>query len=213
MFTDCRFLSTKYPGEYLDYLYYTPDSREAAPLLIHLPGAGSRGTSLRQLGTGGFIGAVTKKGSLPARVMIPQCRFETWFDYFHVLCEFIESAICDPATDPDRVYLTGDSMGGYATWQLCISHPEWFAAAVPVCGGGMYWDAGRLRNIPVWAFHGAKDETVLCCESEHMVARINQVGGNAKLTIFPDADHNAWDPTYNCEEMWQWLFAQKKEKT
>lgn len=210
MFADKRFESGKYPGEFLEYLFFQPKGCEKLPLLIYLPGAGCRGTSLRQIGTGGFIQAVTDKGGLPARIVVPQCRFETWFDCYHVLCEFIESHICDPAVDSKRVYITGASMGGYAVWQLCISHPQWFAAAVPVCGGGMYWDAGRLKDLPVWAFHGMQDTVVLPRESQQMVARINQAEGNAKLTLFPHADHNAWDPAYGCDEMWSWLFAQTK---
>lgn len=210
MFVAKRFESSKYSGEYLDYLFYEADNREPLPLLIHLPGAGSRGTNIQLLQDSSITKAIRTQDGVPARVIIPQCRFETWFDYFHVLCEFIETNIKDPAIDQNRVYIMGCSMGGYAAWQLCISHPEWFAAAVPICGGGMYWDAGRLKDIAVWAFHGAKDTTVLCCESEHMVERINQTGGNAKLTIFPEADHNAWDPTHSCQEMWQWLFQQKK---
>lgn len=209
-FSNRRFDSKKYPGEYLDYLFYQPAGSEKLPLLMHLPGAGSRGTDLRMLGSGGFIGSVIARGGVPARVIIPQCRFETWFDYFHVLCEFLEENIGDAVIDKSRIYLSGASMGAYAVWQLCISHPDWVTAAVPVCGGGMYWDAGRLKDIPVWAFHGAKDDTVYCCESQHMVDRINSIGGNAKLTIFPEADHNAWDPAYSCEEMWDWLFRQKK---
>lgn len=211
MFQGKRFDSQKYPGEYLDYLFYQPESTEPLPLLLYTPGAGCRGTDLKQIGTGGFIGNVIKKGGVPARVIVPQCRFETWFDYFHVLCEFLEANIQDPQIDKSRIYLTGTSMGAYATWQLCISHPERVTAAVPVCGGGMYWDAGRLKNIAIWAFHGAVDDTVYCCESEHMVERINQIGGNAKLTVFPDVGHNAWDGAYCCEEMWDWLFQQKKE--
>lgn len=211
MFIDKRFDSQKYPGEYLDYLFYEPESDAPLPLLLYTPGAGSRGTDLRQIGTGGFIQNVIKRGGVPARIIIPQCRFETWFDYFHVLCEFWEANIQDPKIDKNRIYLTGNSMGAYATWQLCISHPEWVTAAVPVCGGGMYWDAGRLKNIAVWAFHGVKDDTVYCCESQHMVDRINQAGGNAKLTLFPEAGHNAWNPTYSCDEMWNWLFQQTKE--
>lgn len=209
-FSSIRFNSRKYPGEYLDYLFYQPAGSEKLPLLMHLPGAGSRGTDLQMLGSGGFIGSVIARGGVPARVIIPQCRFETWFDYFHVLCEFLEENIGDTVIDKSRIYLSGTSMGAYAVWQLCISHPDWVTAAVPVCGGGMYWDAGRLKDIPVWAFHGAKDNTVYCCESQHMVDRINSIGGNAKLTIFPEADHNAWDPAYSCEEMWDWLFRQKK---
>jgi predicted peptidase len=210
MFTDKKFISHQFPGEYLDYLYYQPETDQPLPLLIYTPGAGCRGTSLRQIGTGGFIQSVTEMGGVPARIVIPQCRFETWFDYYHVLCEFIRENIQDPAIDKSRVYITGTSMGAYAAWQLCISHPQWFAAAVPVCGGGMYWDAGRLKDIPVWAFHGVKDDVVYCCESQHMVDRINAAGGNAKLTLFPEADHNAWDPAYSCKEMWDWLFCQQK---
>ena len=210
MFTDHRFDSEQFPGEFLDYMLYQPESSEKLPLMIYLPGAGCRGTSLRQIGTGGFIQSVINKGGLPARIIIPQCRFETWFDYFHVLCEFIQANIHHPAVDPKRVYITGASMGGYAAWQLCISHPEWFAAAVPVCGGGMYWDAGRLKDLPIWAFHGMQDTVVLPRESQQMVAQINQAGGHAKLTLVPHADHNAWDPAYGCEEMWSWLFSQSK---
>lgn len=210
MFIDMRFNSVKYPGQYLDYMFYQPESSETIPLLMYLPGAGCRGTSLRQIGTGGFISNVIAKGGLPARIIIPQCRFETWFDHYHILCEFLESHINAPEVDKCRVYLTGASMGAYAVWQLCISHPEWISAAVPVCGGGMYWNAGRLKDIPVWAFHGEKDDVVLCCESQHMTDRINMAGGNAKLTLLPEANHNAWDPAYSCEEMWQWLFQQKK---
>ena len=211
MFTPKKFVSSKFPGEYLDYLCYEPQSGEKMPLIIKLPGAGGRGTDLKQLGTGGFFQAVTEMGGVPARAVVPQCRFETWFDYFHVLCEFIETQIHQPDIDAQRVYLMGTSMGAYCAWQLCISHPEWFAAAVPVCGGGMYWDAGRIQKIPVWAFHGEKDDTVYCCESEFMVDRINQCGGNAKLTILPDVNHNAWDYAYFRDDMWQWLFEQKKE--
>lgn len=210
MFTDKRFESKRYPGEYLDYMFYEPDGCQPLPLLLYTPGAGCRGTSLRQIGTGGFIENVIAKGGLPARIIIPQCRFETWFDYYHVLCEFLEANIADPRIDKSRIYLTGTSMGAYATWQLCISHPEWITAAVPVCGGGMYWDAGRLQNIPVWAFHGVEDNVVYCCESQHMVDRINATGGNAKLTLVPGIAHNAWDPAYSCEEMWEWLFQQRK---
>lgn len=93
--------------------------------------------------------------------------------------------------DQSRVYIIGVSMGAYATWQMCMSHPDWFSAAVPICGGGMYWDAQRLRNLPVWAFHGALDTVVLPSESKKMVDAVNQKGGNAKLTIFEKDGHNS----------------------
>lgn len=210
MFTDMRFHSQQQPGQYIDYLFYEPEHTQPIPLLIYLPGAGDRGSDLRQIGHGGPIRELREGRQIPARVLTPQCRFETWFDIFQVLCEFVRSAIDDPGIDPSRVYVTGASMGAYATWQLCISHPDWFTAAVPVCGGGMYWDAGRLKDLPIWAFHGEKDDVVLPCESQHMVEAVNRCGGNARLTLFPEADHNAWDPAYSHEPMWQWLFSQTK---
>ena len=102
-------------------------------------------------------------------------------------------------------------MGGYAAWQLAMSLPDLFAAVTPVCGGGMYWNAQRLKNIPIWAFHGKIDTTVLVAESIHMVEAVNANGGHAKLTIYPDAGHNAWDPTFSDPAYWSWILQQRKE--
>jgi hypothetical protein len=76
-------------------------------------------------------------------------------------------------------------MGGYGTWHIAMSLPNYFAAIVPICGGGMYWNAARLVNVPAWAFHGEADSAVYCEESKKMVDAVNAKGGNAKLTIFP----------------------------
>ncbi|MBQ3506514.1 MAG: hypothetical protein IJA89_07075, partial [Clostridia bacterium] len=96
--------------------------------------------------------------------------------------------------------------GGYTTWQMAMTHPEWFAAIVPICGGGMYWNAARLKDMGVWAFHGADDKTVLPEESEKMVNRVNVCGGNAKLTVYEGVAHNAWTPAFQTKELWDWLF-------
>ena len=211
MFEGKRFDSVKHPGEYLDYLCHRPDGAEKRPLLFYLHGAGSRGDSLDQINHVGPIGELESGRDIPAVILAPQCHAETWFDLFHVLCEFIQTAMAWPDVDDSRVYVTGNSMGGYATWQLCISHPEWFAAAVPVCGGGMHWEAKRMVDLPIWAFHGDKDDTVPVEESIKMVGCIKWHGGTkAKLTVLPGVGHNAWDPAYADDEMWAWLFAQKK---
>ena len=77
----------------------------------------------------------------------------------------------------------------------------------------MYWNSGRLKDMPVWAFHGEKDPVVLCDESRHMVEGINRRGGKAKLTVYPDLEHNSWDATYSNPETWEWLFVQKRLDT
>ena len=65
-----------------------------------------------------------------------------------------------------------------------MSMPEYFAAIIPICGGGMCWNCIRLKDVPIWAFHGALDDTVLPEESMHMVAAVNRNGGNAKITVY-----------------------------
>lgn len=85
-----------------------------------------------------------------------------------------------------------------------------FAALVPVCGGGMYWNAARLKDIPIRAFHGALDTTVLPEESVHMVAAVNNNGGKAELTVYPDMAHNSWERAFADDEMWKWMFSQKR---
>ena len=114
-----------------------------------------------------------------------------------------------PFVDKSRVYLIGNSMGGYATWQLAMAKPKLFAAIVPICGGGMYWNSGELVNMGVWAFHGREDKIVLCEESQKMVTEINKRGGKAKLTIYEGVEHNSWSQTFLDKAMWDWMFLQK----
>ena len=101
-------------------------------------------------------------------------------------------------------------MGGYACWQMSTSMPEMFAAAIPICGGGIYAFASRMKNLPIWAFHGALDTTVFPEESIKMVNAINAKGGNATLTIYDDVQHASWIPAYNDPETFRWLFSHKK---
>ncbi len=197
-------------GEYLRYYRYDAPVSGKKPLLVYLHGAGSRGDDLSLMSRLCVIGELEKGRDIPAVIVAPQCHKDSWFDHFETLLSFIRTMIDDPAVDGDRVYMCGASMGGYGTWAVAMAHPEWFAAIVPVCGGGMYWNGGRLKQVPVWAFHGALDTTVLPEESIHMVKAVNQNGGHAKLTIYPDVAHDAWFPAFADDEMWAWMFAQKR---
>ena len=115
------------------------------------------------------------------------------------------------AIDPSRIYVTGLSMGGFGTWELAMRLPDWFAAAAPICGGGDEARAGRLKALPIWAFHG-KDDTVVWSErSERLVAAVNQAGGQAKLSLLPGVGHDAWSPAYDPKSgLLDWLFRQKR---
>jgi len=122
--------------------------------------------------------------------------------------DFVEFVREQPYADKTRIYLIGSSMGAYAVWQLAMSKPEWFAAIVPICGGGMYWNARRLKNTKIWAFHGCDDPVVYCEESKHMVERINRNGGDAKLTLLKGVGHDSWINAYRSPEVFEWLLEQ-----
>jgi predicted peptidase len=114
--------------------------------------------------------------------------------------------------DRDRVYVTGLSMGGYGTWRLVAAHPEHFAAAVPICGGGdPEAMAHALSLVPIWAFHGAKDPTVPLAEGQKMVDAVKRAGGDVRFTVYPEAAHNSWTATYDNQEVYDWLLAHRRK--
>lgn len=112
--------------------------------------------------------------------------------------------------DLDRVYITGISMGGFAAWEGLIRHTQNFAAAVPVCGGGDVSFADRIKDIPIWAFHGAEDPVVPVIYSRSMIEVLKQAGGNPRYTEYPRVGHNSWDRAYAEPELLAWLFSHKR---
>ena len=123
--------------------------------------------------------------------------------------------------DLDRVYLTGLSMGGYGTWSLGMKYPDRFAAIAPICGGGSILDVllvppgkqGALKRLPVWAFHGAKDNVVPLEQSEDMINALKKAGNqNTKLTVYPEAGHDSWTEAYNSQELYDWFLQHTREK-
>ena len=186
---------------------------EKNPLIIFLHGAGSRGDTTEKLVTNPFFVLTENQKDFPFVVIAPLCSENTWFDMFEKLQNLVIEAEKLSYVDKNRIYLVGASMGGYATWQLAMSMPEHFAAILPICGGGMYWNAGRLAKLPVWAFHGAKDTVVFPEESQKMVNAVNKSGGNAKLTVYPECDHDSWTNTYSNPEVFAWLLEHKRAET
>ena len=196
--------------EGMQYIIRRPEGYregEKYPVLLFLHGAGTRGRDIRVLENNPFFKLTAQHADLPFVTVAPLCHSETWFDLFETLKRLVAMIQAADFADPDRIYLMGASMGGYGTWQLAISMPEAFAAIVPICGGGMYWDAGRLKKVPVWAFHGDSDPTVFPEESVKMVNAVNKRGGSAKLTVYPDTKHDAWTATYQNREVFEWLLS------
>ena len=202
--------------EGMKYVVRLPEGYEEGekhPVLIYLHGAGTRGSNIYTLTDSIVFRATRGMENFPFVIAAPLCNADSWFDIFETLKKFAVKIALESFADRERIYLAGTSMGGYGTWQLAMSLPELFAAIVPVCGGGMYWNAGRLVNVPVWAFHGGRDKTVFPEESQKMVDAVNRRGGNAKLTLYPENEHNAWDDTYTNEEVYRWLLSHKNSNT
>lgn len=200
-----------------DYLLFLPkgyksDKSKSWPLILFLHGAGERGTNVWLVAKHGPPKIVAGKPDFPFIVVSPQCPAGRTWDP-DVVIALLDQVIGKYRVDKTRVYLTGLSMGGYGTWNVGLLYPERFAALVPICGGGdpfvfRLYDKNRMeavKTLPVWAFHGAKDTTVKLAESEKMVDAIKRVGGDVKLTVYPDAAHDSWTQTYNNPELYDWL--------
>ena len=196
----------QYPSGYVEGKRY--------PVLLFLHGAGTRGADIELLKNNVVLPTLLTRGEEFSFIVVaPHCKSGTWFDYFERLKRFVQSVFAAPYTDKERLYVLGMSMGGYGTWQLAMSMPTYFAAIVPICGGGMYWNAGQLINVPVWAFHGEKDPTVFVEESKKMVSAINQRGGRARLTLYPEAMHDSWTATVQNQAVFEWLLSQRNQNS
>lgn len=187
------------------------DCKKKYPTILLLHGAGSRGKDISILTNNVFFKTkefAELRNTFGFVTFAPQCPSEqTWFDHMNRLKELVELIQNTSFVENKKIYLIGPSMGGYGTWQLAMSIPEYFAAIVPICGGGMYWNAGRLKNVPVWAFHGDSDTVVLPRESEIMVKATNNRGGNAKLTLCQNVKHDSWLTAYGSKELYEWLLS------
>jgi len=197
------------------YLLFLPEAygeqEKAWPLMLFLHGAGERGNNLQLVKKHGPPKIAEKEKDFPFIVVSPQCPKEQWWDdNLDVLIHLLDDIVARYAVDEERIYLTGLSMGGYGTWDLASRYPDRFAAIAPVCGGGTLPMAYGLTEIPIWAFHGAKDSVVPVEESEQMVELVNRRGGNAKLTVYPEAGHDSWTETYDNQEFYDWLLEHRR---
>ncbi|WP_081152721.1 prolyl oligopeptidase family serine peptidase [Niastella vici] len=200
----------------VNYLLYLPDGYQQQdtlkkwPLLIFLHGSGERGDDLEKVKKHGPPKLVAQGKKFPFIVVSPQTSQQEQRWSTADLYALLQSCKQKYRVDADRIYLTGLSMGGFGTWSLAIEHPEEFAAIVPICGGGDTAEIWKLRHTAVWCFHGAKDNNVPLAFSQKMISALKVYNPAAKLTVYPDAEHDSWTATYNNDSLYQWLLSQKK---
>jgi predicted peptidase len=186
---------------------YLQDTARRWPLVLFLHGSGEAGYDVDKVRSHGPPKMVDQGRKFPFILVSPQADpafgWETETLY-HLLLTLRQKLRVDNA----RIYITGLSMGGYGAWKMAMKYPELFAAVVPVCGGGNTDDLSRLRNTPVWVFHGAKDNVVPLSESQKMVNALKKFNSNVKFTIYPDASHDSWTATYENDSLYKWMLSQ-----
>jgi predicted peptidase len=207
------------------YLLFTPEDYTSAgepwPLMLFLHGYGEcSDDDLDRVKIHGPAKLVASRTDFPFVVVTPQCpSFERDMEKIVTawkpdeLVQLLDHVSKNLNIDESRVYVTGLSMGGYGTWRLAAAHPERFAAAVPICGGGEPEKmAAGLRHVPIWAFHGAKDQLVPVSESEEMVDAVRRAGGDVRLTVYPDVGHDSWVRAYDNQEVYDWLLSHRRDR-
>lgn len=204
--------------EKLDYLFYLPDEygkdNQKFPLLLFLHGSGERGNDINLVAKHGPPKLISEGEKFPFIVASPQCPDGLWWamdSQLEILNDMVDK-ICDNYNvDKNRIYITGLSMGGYGTWSMLAKYPDKFAAAVPICGGGDSSLVELYCKVPIWVFHGAKDNVVPVAQSESMVNALKKCGSAVKFTVYPEAGHNSWEETYNNPELYKWILEQSKK--
>ena len=181
---------------------YPAQKSKTTAVLMHLNGAGSRGTDLQLCRNCVPYQYAQANEDFPFVLVIPLCEEDTWFDEYERLINLLEYVKQEEKAD--KYLLSGVSMGAYTGWQVLASKPDLFDKAILLCGGGMYWNAGRIKT-PVWAFHGKEDKSVFVEETEKMTTAVNAIGGSVKATYFDGVAHNCWDIVYNDKAVYDWL--------
>lgn len=196
-------------ADHVNYLLYVPpgyaqDTTSDWPLILFLHGSEQRGDDPSLLDDMALLAFAEKARDFPFVAVIPQCPLNTHWPprFVKDVLDTVEGAL---RIDRTRVYLTGFSMGGYGTWQTAAAFPGTFAAIAPICGMSDLPDASRLAGIPIWAFHGARDENVPVTESQKMIETLRRSGADARLTVYPDLAHDCWTMTYRDSRLYLWF--------
>jgi len=210
-----QFVGKVRPLDRLSYLLYAPDAveiQEKWPLIIYLHGLSARGDDLSLLETYGLPQVMAEGYKAPAFVAAPQLPDGLfWAQRLELLSDWLDDVLARYPIDPDRVTLTGVSLGGYGVWYWGGWQPKRFAGLMPLCGGGNYLSAQAIQreNLPLWAISGDIDPVVPLSEMTRLMTIVTH--SKARQTIHEGADHDddrVHTSPYKDSEIWDWLLAQ-----
>ncbi len=220
-------------GTVVKYRWSAPETIEPGksyPLVLFLHGAGERGDDNKAQLKHGVLPIIegAKKLGQPCFLIAPQCPADRWWapinrenmrlseaDKPNALLEAVlalaEDTMKQQPIDSKRFYVTGISMGGYATWDLLGRVPGKIAAAVPICGGGDPALAMKFKDVPIHAFHGDADPVVPVRTTKEMIEALEKSGSKPKATYYPGVQHDSWTQTYANPEVIRWIFDQHQK--
>lgn len=200
-------------GQSCLYWLYLPEEygkkNQKWPMILFLHGSFQQGRDLSRIGMPIPPNIEDIKNDFPFVVVTPQCpdEYDAWPS--DLLVDLVDEMVIKYNVDARRVYATGLSLGGRGTWSVAVDYPERFAAIVPVCGTyGHPERISRIKDVPVWAFHGDQDKVVLFSEVKKMVEDLKACGGKVTFTIYQGAGHNIAGRTYRNKELYEWLLQQ-----
>jgi predicted peptidase len=206
------------------YVLYVPEGHDKSkpiPVILFLHGAGeSKNGGKMPIEQGLCNGHIQKQiKRFPCIVVVPQAEEKNAIlGRWHAdspdgkrAIAMLDKTIQDYNGDTKRIYLTGLSMGGFGAWSMAAAYPEKWACLVPICGGGKVEDAAKIKDIPTWVLHGDTDSAVKVDLSRKMVEALKAAGGKPRYTEMAHVGHNSWDPAYAIDELYSWMFAQKKK--
>lgn len=219
--TDCGFVQQiRGESKYYDYLLYLPegyDGNRKWPVVYFFHGIDERGSDVSILLRHGMPKYLAEGGKINAIMISPQCPLEShWADSDTEVEEhlrfFLPEMAQKYAIDPDRVYITGLSMGGRCTWKLALAMPDQFAAMAVVCGRTNTYEFERLQDIPVWMIHGVQDSIVSFDNINKILPVLaDKAHPDYRLTVYPHADHDVWTASYGHAELYDWMLSHRRK--
>ncbi|MEJ6581016.1 MAG: prolyl oligopeptidase family serine peptidase [Akkermansiaceae bacterium] len=220
-------------GKSLPYRWTTVGEGESPAMVLFLHGAGERGNDNKAQLKHGVPDLLKwlEANKQNAVVVAPQCNPGVWWadlkgdfrspeggklsetpsDMLTMVFEVVDQLAKDHKVDPSRIYVTGLSMGGFGSFGAVGHRPDFFAAAMPICGGGDPETAEKMKKVPFRVYHGGADSVVPAACSHVMVKALKKAGADVKLIEYPGVNHDSWTQTYKNDEIWKWLFTQKKK--
>ena len=218
----------------MPYRLFRPNATGRLPLVVYLHGGGGLGSdNEKQMGLGNIFGTRVwalpeNQKEYPCYVVVPQTD-RGWVRYgppaaadsespvipglgdgARVAFELIDELVKEFPIEKQRIYLTGQSMGGSGAWHMIAQRPKFFAAAVICCGSVALDSAAAAVSTPLWNFHGDADDTVPVKLSRDRIAVLRKAGGHPLSTEYAGVGHNVWQWAYTEPSLVRWMFSKRR---